>query len=109
MILVTLHRNPERLHVAREQQDLLATLAAFGLPMALVFSGDALKQLDKDLLPEDNLLDMLPGFGVTEIYANTSTLPEQGFCLSRSRLPCKTISAAELKALSKRAKHAVTL
>ncbi len=109
MILVTVHRNPDQELVAREQQDLLATLAAFGLPMALVFSGDGLKQLDREQLPEENLLDMLPGFGVTEIYANTTLLPEQGFCISRSRLPCKSISDTELKVLSQRAKHAVNI
>lgn len=109
MILINVHRNPDSGHVGREQQDLLATLAAFGLPMTLVFSGDGLKQLDRALLADENLLDMLPGFGVTEIYANTTLLPDQGFCLSRSRLPCTSISDTELKALSQRAKHAVNI
>lgn len=109
MILVNVHRNPEYQHVAREQQDMLATLAAFGIPLTLIFSGEGLKQLDRALVPEENLLDMLPGFGVTDIYANINLLPEQGFCLSRSRLPCKSISDKDLKALSQRAKHAVNI
>ena len=109
MILVNVRRSPDTELVAREQQDMLATLAAFGLPLTLLFSGEGLRQLDRDLLPGENLLDMLPGFGITEIYADTASLAQNEFCLSKSRLPCKAVSDMDLKALSQRAQHAVNI
>lgn len=109
MILVNVSRNPTLTNVFQEQQDLLATLAAFGLPITLVFAGEGLRQLDKTQLAEENLLDMLPGFGVTDIFVSQLSVAQTGFCVSQSRLPCVIISEDELKALARSAQHAINI
>lgn len=108
MILINLCRDPSIEHVAREQQDMLATLAAFGLPLSLVFSGAAIPQLNK-VEGDEDLLDMLPSFGVSDIYVDTTSLNGANLDMTNTRIPCRAISDHALKALSKLAKHAVNI
>lgn len=108
MILINLCRDPRVEHVAREQQDMLATLAAFGLPLSLVFSGAAVSQLNTSKGDED-LLSMLPSFGVSDIYVDAVSLLEANLDIASARIPCRAISDDALKALCKLAQHAVNI
>lgn len=103
MILVMLSRDPDAPFAAREQQDLLATLSAFGLPMTLVFSQRGIKQLDKCRYPDNNLLAMLPSMGVSEVFIESETVELDPL------IPCLPISRNELKALAQSAHLAINL
>jgi hypothetical protein len=108
MILVILSRDPDAPFAAREQQDLLATLAAFALPITLVFSQFGIKQLDKTLYPDNNLLGMLPSLGVHDIFIDQSSTPAIVSELN-SLIPCSPISPEELNALAQSAHLAINL
>lgn len=108
MILVIVSRDPDELFAAREQQDLVATLAAFGLPITLVFSDAGTRQLMPSRYPDNNLLHMLPGLGVERIYAEayteTNDLSPDDAAISFQR-----ITPSELRALTRSAHLAINI
>ena len=108
MILVLLSRDPDAPFAAREQQDLLATLGAFALPMTLVFSQLGLKQLDKSRYPDNNLLAMLPSLGVAEVFMELPDTPTETADVD-TLIPCSPISRHELKVLAQSARLAINL
>lgn len=108
MILVMLSRDPDAHYAAREQQDVLATLGAFALPITLVFSQLGIKQLDKSRYPDNNLLGMLPSLGVADVFIDLSDMPTDRVELD-TLIPCSPISPIELKALAQSAHLAINL
>lgn len=108
MILLHIAHEPVDLR-GREQQEILATLAAFGLPLQIVFSGAGAKLLDKRRPGESELLAMLPAFGISEVLLHEDALACSDLDPKHCHVPCRVVSSAELRELAHAARHALVL
>lgn len=105
-MIVVLVRRQSGADQARAQQELLATCAAFCLPLSIVFVGKAAQQLC-DTCAEDSLLSMLPATGIDGVFvdADAAALVDG----HATALPCQPIADDEIRALLQRAQHTVVI
>ena len=105
-MIVVLVRRHNIAGQARAQQELLATCAAFCLPLSIVFVGKAAQQLC-DTETDDSLLAMLPSTGIDSVLVD-----QAGAELVADRataLPCQPLGDDELRALLQRAQHTLVI
>lgn len=89
----------------RAQQELLATCAAFCLPLSIVFIGSAALQLCEST--DDSLLAMLPSTGIENVFVD-----EDAASMIAGRttsLPCQPLADDAIRALLQRAQHTLVV
>lgn len=89
--------------LAREGLDAILASAAFEQPLAILFMGDGVWQLqqqqDGSIVQQktpSNSLPVLPMYGVERFYAQRSALEQRGLQADSLVLPVKPISDAEI-------------
>lgn len=90
----------------RAQQELLATCAAFCLPLSIVFIGSAALQLCEST-DDNSLLAMLPSTGIENVFVD-----EDAASMIAGRptaLPCQALADDAIRALLQRAQHTLVV
>lgn len=105
-LLVVLNSSPYQSARARDALDVVLTAAAFEVPVALLFCGDATYQLLRDQEPEaaghkdlSATLPVLPLYDVQNLYAEQSALEERGISLDQVVLGVEPLPREEVAAL----------
>lgn len=104
-MIVVLVRRDAVASQARAQQELLATCAAFCLPLSIVFIGSAALQLCEST--DDSLLAMLPSTGIDNVFVD-----EDAASMIAGRptaLPCQPLADDAIRALLQRAQHTLVV
>lgn len=105
-MIVVLVRRDTVAGQARAQQELLATCAAFCLPLSIVFIGSAALQLCEST-NDNSLLAMLPSTGIGNVFVDedaTSIIAERP-----TALPCQPLADDAIRALLQRAQHTLVV
>jgi|SRR5690606_1162526 hypothetical protein len=90
----------------RAQQELLATCAAFCLPLSIVFIGSAALQLCEST-DDNSLLAMLPSTGIENVF-----IDEHAASIIAGRttsLPYQALADDAIRALLQRAQHTLVV
>lgn len=105
-MIVVLVRRDAVAGQARAQQELLATCAAFCLPLSIVFIGRAALQLCEST-DDNSLLAMLPSTGIESVFVD-----EDAASMIAGRttaLPCQPLADDAIRALLQRAQHTLVV
>ena len=91
---------------SREGLDTLLTLATFGQTITVLFMDDGVLQLQQQQHPDlaqgkalSNMLEALPLYEVTELYAVSEAMTSRNICSEQCVLPVQWISTHEVTAL----------
>lgn len=105
-MIVVLVRRDTVAGQARAQQELLATCAAFCLPLSIVFIGSAALQLCEST-DDNSLLAMLPSTGIENVF-----IDEHAASIIAGRttsLPYQALADDAIRALLQRAQHTLVV
>lgn len=85
------------------------TLAAFGIPLNVVFAGPGARLLDRRAGRDTELLAMLPGMGIETVQVEVPEDSRPPLASEDSVLPFEVVTPERVKALLAAARHTVNL
>lgn len=109
MIVLRICRRPSSARHVRELQDVLVTLAAFGMPLTLLFADEGVALLDARQGHDTELLAMLPGMGVERVLVEARVGTPPPLAPHDAVLPFEVVTRDQVRELLRDANHTVNL